>query len=96
MTGTLQGAARSARDERGSRARSSTPSRSDPTQRAAESEDGGITTRSVVPVTIETADGCRTAERDEGLCRDTSLERLKALRPAFEDATLGDRYPQIR
>jgi acetyl-CoA acyltransferase len=25
-----------------------------------------------------------------------SLERLKALRPAFEDATLHERYPQIR
>jgi acetyl-CoA acyltransferase len=63
---------------------------------AAGAEDAGITTRSIVPITIDTADGGRIAERDEGLRRDTSLDRLLALRPAFEDAAMRERYPQIR
>ncbi len=35
-------------------------------------------------------------ERDEGPRRDTSLEKLGGLRPAFEDAATSTRFPEIR
>lgn len=64
--------------------------------RAADSEDCGLTERSIVPVTIANAEGTvRTISRDEGLRRDTTFERLAALNPAFEDAAAGQRFPQI-
>jgi acetyl-CoA acyltransferase len=65
-------------------------------QRAADGEDCGITTQPIVPITIETADGHRIAERDEGLRRTTTLAQLLALRPAFEDEVIHRRHPQIR
>jgi acetyl-CoA acyltransferase len=65
-------------------------------RRAAEGEDRGITTQPLVPITIETADGHRIAERDEGLRRTTTLAQLLALRPAFEDEAVHRRHPQIR
>lgn len=65
-------------------------------RRAAAAEDRGITARAVVPVRVPTADGgLRVVERDEGLRRDTSIEKLAALRPAFEDPMAAARFPQI-
>ena len=53
--------------------------------RAAAAEDAGLTARAVVPVDVPTADGgVRRVTHDEGLRRDTTLERLANLRPAFE------------
>ena len=34
-------------------------------------------------------------ERDEGLRRDTSLDRLAALKPAFEDEAAAGRFPDL-
>lgn len=65
-------------------------------QLAAQAEDAGITTRAVVPIDVPREDGTARVERDEGLRRDTSLERLAALKPAFEDAAMAARFPQIR
>jgi acetyl-CoA acyltransferase len=65
-------------------------------RRAADGEDRGITTQPIVPITVESADGHRIAERDEGLRRTTTLAQLLALRPAFEDEVIHRRYPQIR
>ncbi|CAN5492087.1 thiolase family protein [soil metagenome] len=64
-------------------------------QLAAQAEDRGITARSIVPIDVPSADGLREVGRDEGLRRDTSLERLAGLKPAFEDAAVRDRFPQI-
>lgn len=65
--------------------------------RAAAAEDAGLTARAVVPVDVPTADGgVRRVTHDEGLRRDTTLERLANLRPAFEDEAMLRRYPQIR
>jgi acetyl-CoA acyltransferase len=64
--------------------------------KAAAAEDSGSTARSIVPISVPQADGSsRLVERDEGLRRDTSLERLHSLRPAFEDAQASARFPEI-
>jgi acetyl-CoA acyltransferase len=59
---------------------------------AAEAEDAGETARDIAP--IEAAGGLVTT--DEGIRRDTTLEKLAALKPAFQDAGIAKRYPQLR
>jgi acetyl-CoA acyltransferase len=59
---------------------------------AAGAEDEGTTSRDIAPV--DTAAGAIL--RDEGLRRDTSLEKLAALKPAFQDAETAKRYPELR
>ena len=59
-------------------------------QRALAAEDAGITGRAVAAV-----EAARRIERDEGPRRDTSLERLAALQPAFVDAGAAARFPEI-
>jgi acetyl-CoA acyltransferase len=65
-------------------------------RRAVAAEDRGATGRSVVPIDVPALEGLRRVERDEGPRRDTTLEKLGALRPAFEDATMAARFPEIR
>jgi acetyl-CoA acetyltransferase family protein len=64
-------------------------------ERAAAAEDAGITARSIQPITVPTAQGPRLATRDEGLRRDTTLEKLAALKPAFKDPEAAERFPEI-
>jgi len=65
-------------------------------RRAIAAEDRGATVRAIAPVEIETSDGLRSVERDEGPRRETSLEKLGALKPSFEDAAMAARFPEIR
>ncbi len=51
--------------------------------RAARATDEGRFAGEIVPVTVETPTGKRQFEADEGIRRDTSLEALAALKPAF-------------
>jgi acetyl-CoA acyltransferase len=62
---------------------------------AARADDAGITARSVHKVHVPRPDGERVAERDEGLRRDTTLDKLTALKPAFHDPAVGAAYPEI-
>jgi acetyl-CoA acetyltransferase family protein len=64
-------------------------------RRAAAAEDSGITGRSIVPVSVIGADGTRIVARDEGLRRDTTIEKLAALRPAFFDPQVAAKWPEI-
>lgn len=65
--------------------------------RAIAAEDRGVTQRAIAPVDIPVADGAvRRVERDEGPRRETSLEKLSTLKPAFEDALIAARFPEIR
>jgi acetyl-CoA acetyltransferase family protein len=64
-------------------------------QRAAGAEDAGISVRSIVPITVANENGPRLADRDEGIRRDTTLQKLAALKPAFEDPEMLVRYPDI-
>lgn len=62
---------------------------------AATAEDAGMTARSIVAVDVPGGAGIRRVERDEGVRRDSTLQKLAQLRPAFEDAAMAARYPQI-
>lgn len=65
-------------------------------RRAAAAEDSGITARQIVPVRVPTLDGgARIVSRDEGVRRDSSIDRLSTLKPAFQDDGVGRRFPQI-
>ena len=63
-------------------------------QRAAQGEDLDLTTSAIVPVTVPGRES--PATRDEGLRRDTSLEKLAGLKTAFEDPAALEKYPQVR
>lgn len=65
-------------------------------QRAAEAEDLGITARDIIPIRFQVGEQERVVERDEGIRRDTTIERLAALKPAFEDAQLPERFAPSR
>ena len=66
-------------------------------RRALAAEERGVTVRSIAPIEVPAADGgVRRIERDEGPRPDTSLEKLAALKPAFEDSTIEARFPEIR
>ncbi len=66
-------------------------------RRALAAEDAGVTQRALAPVEAPLPDGGFVrVERDEGPRRDTSLERLASLKPAFEDPAAAARFPQIR
>ena len=56
-------------------------------QRAAAAEERGLLARDILPI-----DG---VERDEGIRRNTSAEKLAALNPAFMDAETETRFPEI-
>lgn len=63
--------------------------------KAAAGEDRGITGRSICPVQVPKAAAVISVERDEGLRRDTSLEKLAGLKPSFEDLAIQARFPEI-
>jgi acetyl-CoA acetyltransferase family protein len=63
---------------------------------AIAAETRGVTARSIAPINVPTMDGLRRVERDEGPRSDTSVEKLAALKPAFEDAAIAARFPEIR
>ena len=61
-------------------------------QRAIAAEDLGLVGRAIVP--LDAPHG--RLEADEGPRRDTSLEKLASLKPAFEDPAMAARFPEIR
>ena len=54
-------------------------------QKAVAAQDGKKFRDEIVPVTVETRKGTTTVEADEGPRRDTTLEKLAKLRPAFKE-----------
>jgi acetyl-CoA acyltransferase len=62
-------------------------------QRAA--ADSGVV-RDIVPLEINNAAGRKRVDSDEGVRADSTLEKLASLKPAFEDAAMAARYPEIR
>jgi acetyl-CoA acyltransferase len=64
-------------------------------QRAAAAADRGLTTPFIVPIPVPSPAGDHVVTRDEGIRRDTSLEKLASLAPAFQDAGMEARFPQI-
>lgn len=63
-------------------------------QRAAADRAGSA--RDIVPIEVTAgAGGARLVEMDEGIRADSTLDKLASLQPAFEDAALAARFPQI-
>ena len=63
-------------------------------QRAAADASGSA--RDIVAVDVTGADGRHTVATDEGVRADSSLQKLASLKPAFEDAAMLARFPEIR
>lgn len=53
-------------------------------RRAAAAADSGQFKREILPIEVKTEDGSHTFEQDEGIRRDTSMEKLAALKPSFQ------------
>lgn len=58
---------------------------------AVAAEDAGLTARSIAPIRV----GEGLVERDEGLRRDTSLERLARLKPAYRNPEAEATHPEL-
>ena len=66
-------------------------------RRAIAAEDARLTQRLITPVDVSVEDGTtQRIDNDEGPRRDTSLEKLAALKPAFEDENAAKRFPDIQ
>lgn len=64
-------------------------------QLAAAAEDRGSTARDLLPV-AGVGQNAEQVSRDEGLRRDSSLDKLAGLKPAFEHGEMAERFPEIR
>jgi acetyl-CoA acetyltransferase family protein len=65
-------------------------------QRAAIGEDIGLTRKSIIPIRVRDAAGERIVDQDEGLRRNTTLEKLSALNPSFYNEKIAAEYPEIK
>ncbi len=63
-------------------------------QLAAEAEDRGGTARDILPI-AGAGEKAELVAQDEGLRRDSSLEKLAGLKPAYENAGMTARFPEI-
>jgi acetyl-CoA acyltransferase len=52
-------------------------------------------TAEIVPITTETEAGTVVVDRDQTVRPGTTVERLAGLKPAFENAAMAERFPQI-
>lgn len=64
-------------------------------RRAALAEDEGVAAGAIVPVSVGQGQDARVVSRDDGIRRDTDVERLAKLKPAFTDPAITERFPQI-
>ena len=64
-------------------------------RRAALAEDSRVAAEFILPVEFLGPGANRVVDRDEGIRRDTTLEKLSALKPAFESPTVSSTYPEI-
>lgn len=62
---------------------------------AAAAEERGSTAQDILPLPGRDHQSSFVT-KDEGLRRDTTLDKLSALKPAFEDAAMQERFPQIK
>jgi acetyl-CoA acyltransferase len=64
-------------------------------RRAARAEDDGISSAAIIPTSFRNGEEMRVVDRDEGIRRDTTAEKLAGLKPAFTDDGMRKRFPQI-
>ncbi|QQK74593.1 thiolase family protein [Salicibibacter cibarius] len=53
-------------------------------QRAAKATDNGEFKREIIPMEVDIEDGKKTLDQDEGIRRETSMEKLAGLTPSFK------------
>lgn len=53
-------------------------------QKAAKATDEGLFKREILPIEVKTENGSRIVDEDEGIRRDTSMEKLAGLTPFFQ------------
>ncbi|MRG86528.1 thiolase family protein [Salinibacillus xinjiangensis] len=53
-------------------------------KRAAQATDKGLFIREILPLKVKTAEGETTLSQDEGIRRNTSMEKLASLQPSFQ------------
>jgi acetyl-CoA acetyltransferase family protein len=63
--------------------------------KAAAAQDHSLTTSSIIPIAVPNSDGPRIIRSDDGIRRDTTLEKLGGLKPAFRTEELARRFPEI-
>jgi acetyl-CoA acetyltransferase family protein len=63
--------------------------------RAAAAEDTGLTQRQIAPIRVPAGQDEKIVELDEGLRRNTTLERLASLQPVFASEEAQLRFPDI-
>jgi len=63
---------------------------------AASAQDKKLTTSPIIPIAVPTAEGVCIVRMDDGIRRDTTLEKLGALKPAFRTEELASRFPRDR
>ena len=63
--------------------------------RASAAQDSAVTASAIIPVSVPHEDGTIVVSADEGIRRDSSMEALSALKPAFFDETMEQRFPEI-
>ncbi len=56
--------------------------------------DSGVA-RDIIGLEVDSAEGRKIVSKDEGVRADSTLEKLLSLKPAFEDAAMAARYPEI-
>jgi acetyl-CoA acyltransferase len=64
-------------------------------ERAATTRSEGGFDGEIIPITVETNTGTNTVSADETIRPDTTLDRLTNLKPAFVDAAMAERFPEI-
>ena len=64
-------------------------------QLAARAEDMGLPQRDIIPVDVPSADDIRHITADEGIRRGSTIEQLGALKPAYENDAMRQRFPEI-
>jgi acetyl-CoA acyltransferase len=62
---------------------------------AAETADSGRFDSEIVPIVTGSNGERLTVGADEDMRRDASMERMAALRPAFQSEAYAERFPQI-
>ena len=63
--------------------------------KAAAAQDQNLTASAIIPIAVPTAEEPRIVRLDDGIRRDTTLEKLQTLRSAFKTEEMATRYPEI-
>ncbi len=64
-------------------------------QKAATAQSTGLLAKDIVPIAVKRGDAEEVVSQDDGIRRDTTIQRLAALKPAFVEEDAARRWPEI-